>query len=193
VLALCAEAEPLQARIRYPSPLIQVDRALSLLSLGHAETGLKLLREVAAVQYQNTVTQQRVQLGYITGLSMTGDYQQCYDRAAALVETARNQNIILYGRGLLWQGMAMNALNKPDAMEVLNAALDVELKYGGRDAWLAYYALGTASPDRSHQCYWYNEAVSVLQATANSLHNRPDLQRSLLNQPMVRWLVEMSK
>ncbi len=192
-LTLCAEAESLQARIRYTSPLVQVNRALSLLSIGQAETGLKLLREVAAVKYQNIVTQNRVQLGYMMGLSMTGDYEQCNERAAALVEATRNHNVILYGRALLWQGIAMNALEYPDAVDVLYEALNIELKYAGRNAWVGYYALGTASSDAAEQRHWYSEAVTVLQAVANSLHTRPELQRSLRNQPVVKWLMDLSQ
>ena len=192
-LALCAEAIPLQNRIRYASPLIQVNQAISLLSIGQTEKGWTLLREIAVIKHQNIVTQQRIQLGYIIGLSMMGDYQQCYEGATRLLDVTRDQNFILYGRALLWQGIAMNALERPGALDVLHEALDTELIYAGRNAWLCYYALGAASRDLADQRHWYSEAVSVLQATAMSLHTRPELQRSLRNQPVVRWLLDMSK
>ncbi|MBZ0304418.1 MAG: AAA family ATPase, partial [Anaerolineae bacterium] len=192
-LELCDEAEALQARIRYHDPLLPVNRALSLISLGQPETGLKLLREVAAHDYANPMTAQSVQLGLVMGLSMIGDYEQCYQLARVVAQASRQHNIIYYGRARLWQGIAENALAYPQATETLKAALENETTYGGRYAWLAYYAMAAASTDAEATSYWYDQAGHTLLATACSLHTRPELQRSLLSNDMVRQLVGRSQ
>jgi len=192
-LELCDEAERLQARIRYHDPLLETNRALSLLAVGQAESGMKLLLETAANDYPNPMTRQSVQLALIAGLSMIGDYQQCYQRASQLIEESRDHSVIHYGRGRLWQGIAGNALGDAAALGFLQEALNYELTYGGRDAWLCYYALGTASPEPKMSRHWYDQAAHTLLALASSLHTRPNLQQSLLNNDMVRWLMDISQ
>lgn len=192
-LAACEEAEPLQERIHYSDSILHTTRALSLISTGQADQGLKLLRQIAAMDYQNPMTRQRIQLALVMGLSMIGDYEQCELRARQLAEEGRHHNIILYGRARLWQGIAQNALKNEQALVTLNDALDHELTYGGRYAWLAYYAMGTASPDASEARCWYERAANTLLALASSLHTRPELQQQLLNNDMVRWLIDLSQ
>jgi predicted ATPase/class 3 adenylate cyclase len=185
-LELCDEAEPLQERIRYHDPLLITNRAFSLIALGQTEAGIRLARRVAEAEYQNLMTRHTVALAYVIALSMTGDYEQCRQRAARLAEACRHDNVILYGRARLWQGIAHNALNDQRALLLLQEALQYELRYGGRYAWLCYYALGNADPPTA--AHWYEQAVNVLLATATSLHTRPMLQQSLLSNPIVRWL-----
>jgi tetratricopeptide (TPR) repeat protein len=193
-LELCDEAELLQQRIRYHDPLLHTNRALSLISMGQADQGLKLLRETATHDYQNPATSQQVQLAMITGLSMIGDYEQCLWRASALAQESRSHNVILYGRARLWQGIAENAMgHHSEAMSTLKEALKHELTYAGRLAWLAYYALGTASKGPKVSRHWYDQAVHTLLALASSLHTRPYLQESLLNNDLVRWLIDLSQ
>ncbi len=192
-LALCDEAEPLQERIHYRDPLLNTTRALCLISTGQPDKGMKLLRETAATVYQNPMTHQRVQLALVMGLSMIGDYEQCEYRARLLAEAGRSHNIVLYGRARLWQGIALNALKREDALTTLKDALEHELTYGGRYAWLAYYAMGTASGDEADARCWYERAVQTLLALATSLHTRPELQQSLLHNDLVRWLMDLSQ
>ncbi len=192
-LAICDEAEPLQARIRYHDSLLHTSRALSQISLGQVEEGIRLLRQTAAEEHQNPMVRQEVQLGLVMGLSMIGDYEQCLHHATALAEQSRDHNVIFYGRGLLWQGMALQALGSDKALAVLREAAEYELTYGGRYAWLCYYALGAASPDPEEARAWYDQSAHVLLALASSLHTRPELQHTLFNTDLVRWLLDLSQ
>lgn len=192
-LELCDEAEPLQQRIRYRDPLLHANRALCLISLGQPDKGVRMLRSAAANEHQNPAVRQKVQLALVMGLAMLGDYDHCLEHARRLAEQSYNHNIILYGRSLLWQGIAQNALDDPHARNTLKDALDYELTYAGRYAWLAYYTMGNASASDAEARYWYDQAFGTLLAMANSLHTRPALRRGILTADVTRWLADMSE
>ncbi|MAS37565.1 MAG: hypothetical protein CL610_26450 [Anaerolineaceae bacterium] len=192
-LELCDEAEPLQERIRYRDPLLHINRALCLISLGQTDNGMRLLRDMAANERPNPMVDQRIQLALVIGLAMVGDYEQCLHRARSLVHDSQEHNLILYGRGLLWQGIAENSLKQGQPLDTLNQALDYELTYGGRYAWLCYYSLGTATPQQDAARQWYKQAADTLRAIASSLHTRPDLQQIMLNNAVVHSLTELSR
>ena len=190
-LALCDEAEELQKSIRYRDHLLQMNRALCLIATGQTDDGLTLLRETADIEHENTITQQTLQLALMNGLSMVGDYKQCDALATRFMREVDQNNKIMIGRGQLWQGIAQNGLSDIRAMSTLKRALDSELEYGGRDAWICYYALGTASVNPTVARKWFDNALAVLQATASSLHTRPNLRAKMLENDLVRWLTGM--
>ena len=192
-LELCDEAEPLQQRIRYHDPLLHANRALCMISLGQPDAGIRILRAAAATEHQNPAVRQKMLLSLVMGLAMLGDYDRCLEHARLLAEQSYNHNIILYGRSLLWQGIAQNALKDPHTLNTLRNAMDYELTYGGRYAWLCYYTLGTASPIQSESRYWYDQAFGTLLTMANSLHTRPALRKGLLTADITRWLADMSE
>jgi hypothetical protein len=80
-----------------------------------------------------------------------------------------------------------------ESQATLHQALDQELTYGGRFAWLCYYALGRASLTPAEARQWYDKALGILQATASSLHTRPQLQAKLLADGRLRWLMEQTQ
>ena len=186
-LALCDEADLLQARIHYEDPRLQSIRALSLLATGQLEQGFNVLQNVAQIERQNTETQQSIQLAFVAGLAMIGDDEECYTQAGRLLEMAGDHNMLLYGRGLMWQGMARTSMHKP-AESILQQALNYELTYGGRLAWLCYRSLGQASNNQETAHHWYGRALNTLEAIATSLYARPKLQETLLNNRQVQLL-----
>lgn len=183
-LALCAEADALQTRIRYQDPLLKTNRALNLIALG--QPGLHLLREAAGGTYQNVQTGWRVQLALVNGLGLVGEYELCRAGAAALAEITRGQNNVIYGRALLWLGTALRHLNETEtAWTTLLSALENELAFGGRDLWLCYHALGQfdAQPEAAD---YRQKAVDMLRDIATSFQSRADLYSTFVNSPIVR-------
>ena len=175
-LALCQQAETLQAQIHYQDPLVAVNRALCLVAKGETTQGLTLLREASERHSQNVYTRQQIRLALIQGLALAEDYEACIEHASALSAETAERNVIIHARALLSQGYAMHALNAPDAYETLLRAAELEMVYGGRDLWQCYYALSHAAPEAADRRAYREKALQILQATATSLHTRPDLQ-----------------
>lgn len=193
-LALCEEADALEVRIHYHDPLVRINRGLSLITLGRKNEGLKLLHEVAAVSYQSVATRWRVQLALVMGLALVEDYESCQTAALRLVADTRERNPIFHGRGLLWLGVAQRELGSiQTAQTTLKEALEREIHFGGRDAWLCYDALGSVSEDSAERRYYYQQALNVIQAIATSIYNHPQLQTIILNHPTTRWLSDAAR
>jgi predicted ATPase len=188
VLELCDLAEPLQARIRYQDTQLHMNRALCIVANGDPKSGIRLLQQATATNSENAMTQNTLQLALMNGLALTGDYEACYEVSTTFVNRIGDKNLMLLGRGLLWQGIAQNALQDHAAKFTLGQALKYELEFGGRDAWLCYYALGKAAREFSVAEKYYQLATDVLHAIASTLYTRPDLQRKLRNDHVMRWL-----
>ncbi len=190
-LDLCNEADGLEAQIHYHDPLVRINRGLCLIALGQRDEGLTLLQEIASVNHQSVSTRWRVQLALVMGLALVGEYEYCQDAATILIVDTRERNPIFHGRGLLWLGVAQHALqNREQAQITLREALEKELHFGGRDAWLCYYALGSAIEDPAESRNYLQHALHVLQATSTSLYSRPQLQTIILENSTTIWLVE---
>ncbi len=189
-LAICEEAESLQVRIHYHDPLLQAFRALCWIESGEVEQGMSLISTLVQAEYQNAETRNKIRLAMLMALAAVEDYAACYRNSTALLHSGIEDNQLLHGRALIWQGMAMNALAYPEARPTLEAALDKELTYGGRYAWRCYYALGAASESEDERLTWYGMALSTLQATASSLHTRPHLQAILRQNTRMQWLLD---
>jgi class 3 adenylate cyclase/tetratricopeptide (TPR) repeat protein len=185
-------AEALQSRIQYHDPLLEVNRGLCLIALNRADEGLKLLEVAVDRPHQNAYYQQMMQLAYMTGLALIGQYEECRQRASEYVHRTRDLNRIFYGRGLLRLGMMQQLLGEPEALATLREALDNELSYGGQEAWRCYYALGNASlehdPAFAHECF--SRASGIIQAVINSLHSRPQLQMVFANSEIARSVLQ---
>jgi hypothetical protein len=95
---------------------------------------------------------------------------------------------VFHGRALIWLGVAQNALGSKQAQATLRESLEKEIHFGGRDAWLCYYALGRATPAESRD--YFQQARNIIQAISASLYSRPQLQAIIQNDPIVRWLIE---
>lgn len=181
-------ANDLLEYLHFSDPLLQANRALCLIALGQSTEGLKLLQQAAEEKQQNVNNRHLVQLLLINGLALTGQYITCRDVARAFVEDVKDVNAILHGRGMMWLGMAVNALGDPLAKDLLNAALQSELVHGGRDAWLCYYLLGTVTTDSQQAHDHYDKATMILSSIHASLHTRPELQTALMNDRLVKQL-----
>jgi len=190
-LRLCAEVDALEAHIQYQDPLARINRGLCLIALGERDEGLKLLQKVATPYYQSVSTRWRVQLALIMGLALVREYEACQETATTLITDTQQRNPIFYGRALLWLGVAQHALQNPQAQTTLMAATDKEIHFGGRDAWLCYYALGSASPDALESRNYHQQALNILQAIYSSLYRYPQLQASILENPTTLQLLEM--
>lgn len=188
-LALSDEAGAMEAHIHYHDPLVRINRGLCLIALGQRGEGLRLLQEIASVNYQSVSTRWRVQLALVMGLALVEEYEYCQEAAKTLIVDSRERNPIFHGRGLLWLGVAQHALqNRQQAQITLREALEKEIHFGGRDAWLCYYALGNASEDSAEGRGYFQQALNVLRAISASLYRRPQLQATILDNPTTRWL-----
>ncbi|NWF69538.1 MAG: AAA family ATPase [Chloroflexi bacterium] len=180
------QAEALRQQIHFYDPRLQVQRAHCWIALGKVEDGLNLLQEAAGREIADVHVRQQVGLALIHGLALTGQYALCRDRALQFVTEAYQHNPLLYGRGLLWLGLAQHALGEPHALQSLQQALQNEDAFGGRDTWLCYYALGTASATSEEAAQHYAKAAAILRARAASLNEHPELQVTLLNNSFVQ-------
>jgi class 3 adenylate cyclase/tetratricopeptide (TPR) repeat protein len=185
------EAETLQKSIYYQEPLLDVVRGQCYIALGRTEEGLALLQAVMADPPADLYTRLEVQLVYLQALAQTGQYAECSQQAVRFIDEAQYHNPILQGRGMLWYGFALQALGDPEALSMLEKALNQELIFGGREAWLCYYALGTAyaAADQARGREAYQRAAMILRALSSSLHTRPELQITLLNNSFVQLVL----
>jgi hypothetical protein len=161
--------------------------------MGRADEGLKLLRDASTSEIRDAHVSQQVTLALIHGLALTGNFAECRDRALRFVTEAYQHSPILYGRGLLWLGMAQHALGEATAQQTLQQALQHENDFGGRDLWLCYYTLGTTSDSSQHASEYYAKATTILRQRAESLFAHPELQITLLNNSFVQSVFTSSQ
>jgi class 3 adenylate cyclase/tetratricopeptide (TPR) repeat protein len=187
------QAENVGKQIHFYDPMLQVNRAHCWIAMGRTDEGLKLLNEAAASEIRDAYARQQVILALIHGLALTGNYTECRDRALRFVTEAFQHSPILYGRGLLWLGMAQHALGEITAQQTLLQALQHESDYGGRDLWMCYYALGTASNNSHDASEHYAKSAEILRKRAESLYAHPELQITLLNNSFVQLVFTSSQ
>jgi tetratricopeptide (TPR) repeat protein len=185
------EAEELQRSIHHRDPLLEANKGLCLIALGEHDAGMTQLVEVAANQYQNAHTRHLVHVLHLAGLVWTGGDAECVDSAAELIADVCNRSPILHGRGLLWLGLAQQALGNPAALITLGQALDNELTYAGRDLWLCYYAVGRASGDSTDAAECYAKAASILRERADSLDIRPEMPATFFSDDFVQAVLAL--
>ncbi len=187
-LAALDEAEKMRERIHHEEPLLDVNRGLCMIGLGKHRAGLKLVRQAAARDYPNAYDRNVVQLLLLHALSLTGHDDECVQLAESFSKVAQQHNPVLYGRGLLWQGLSMHKLGAPNALRTLGWALDNEQSYGGRDVWMCHYALSLAHKDSAKAQEHAEKAKRLLAALAANLHTYPELRKNLLRQDPTRVL-----
>jgi class 3 adenylate cyclase/tetratricopeptide (TPR) repeat protein len=180
------QAELLRQQIHFDDPLLQVNRAHCWIAMGRAEQGLALLRAAAARETPDAHVRQQVILALIQGLALTGYYSECRDLALRFITEAYQHNPILYGRGLLWLGLAQHALGETNGQQTLRQALQIEQDYGGRELWQCYYTLGTISANAHEAAEYYAKAAAILNKRAEDLYAHPELQVTLLNNTFVQ-------
>lgn len=174
-LATLDVAEALADQMRYEVPMIQANRGLALIGKGDHAAGVALLHKANENTHLNTHDHGQIKLSHIRGLAQAGAYEACIEAAQPFLEKMQAHSRVLYGRGLLWYGVALHHTGDENAVPTLRGALESELRYGGRDLWLCYYALGLALPDATAAAHHRNRAQEVLDAIAISLYRRPEL------------------
>lgn len=190
-LEMLDEAEALAKRLNYPSPLLQADRALCYIAQKRPEEGLVLLRQASAERYLNTHERYAVQVAHMRGLALTGQYERCIELATPFLKAVQSHNRVLYGRGLLWYGLAQKQIGETLSLNTLTWALDNELTYGGRDLWLCYYALSLTHLDRADTVVYRMKAENTLKTIAASLVRRPRLAAIAGNLGHIRDMFSM--
>ncbi|RMF76175.1 MAG: hypothetical protein D6737_20710 [Chloroflexi bacterium] len=184
-LSLFEEADTLQHNLHFQNSLHQVHRALCMLELGDLQTGKAILEAAMQTPPQNAHTQQIMRLAYINGLLLIGDYERCLDEANVLKQEVEGHNLLLFGRVLFWIGAAQYALRDSNAAATAQTALEYELIYGGRNAWRCYHLLGRATADPDARLQYYQQACEIVQTTAATLHDWPELRTALLSDSLV--------
>lgn len=184
-----SEAVKLQTSLQYRDPLLDAFRGQCLIGMNQPLEGIHLLRESADRGHKDAYSAFLLRLLYISGLARTGDYVQCREKGQLFVEDVEAHNPLLHGRGKLWLGIAAHALGEPGAIKLLEEALQSELTFGGLYVWTCYQALGLASTHPDSARALYGAAMNTLNAIGSSLHTRPDLQKTLLNNSFVKSIM----
>jgi predicted ATPase len=174
-MAILGEAQQLADRINYDTALLRANQGLTLIGQGAREAGLSLLRAADTDNHLNTHDHYEVKLALLRGLAQCGHNEACLTLGQTFIDQKlQSYSRVLYGRGLLWYGVAQRNLGVRSAAETLRAALENEIRYGGRDVWLCYYALSLALPAAAAE-HHRARAHETLNAIAASLYRRPEL------------------
>lgn len=169
-LALLDKADELSQQIQYESPLLHGIRGQIAVIQGDYAHGLARLEQAANAEYNNTYDHYDVELAYIKGLALAGEYDQCVARAQSFTETAGDHNVLLFGRGVLWQGLAMYKLGDERALAALRTAFNNETHYMGGALWLCHYALSLVHPNPTTAHKHREAAFAHLHDIADTLH-----------------------
>lgn len=180
------QADTLQASMQYEDMPLQAYRGLCQIALGQVKAGMELLEEALRLGHRDAYNQMLLQLAQIEGLVLAGSHQRGYELARVFVAQVQEHNPLLLGRGMRWLGLTEHALGQGRAQETLNAALEYELDFGGRDAWRCYEALARTATDPQQALAYYEEAAGILSALVSGLHTRPAIQHALVRHPLVQ-------
>jgi class 3 adenylate cyclase/tetratricopeptide (TPR) repeat protein len=169
--------------------ILHATRGLVLVSMGRATEGMPLLWEATQRSNHTVYNDALIQLLLLRALILTSAYATAQENALAFVKQMRDRNPLLYGRGLLWLGLAQAGLKDAAATATLQEALYYEQQYGGRELWLCYEALAQVTPDNADRAQYLAETARVLRAFSDTLHPYPDLQHAFLNNSYVQSLL----
>lgn len=194
-LALAAydQAAALQLRLQVHEPLLHANRGLCLVALGRADDGMRLLETAVEQAPRDHYKRQITSLLLLNGLVLAGDYERCYELGLSFTQEAQQHNPLIYARGLLWLGIAQSELGDADAVATLKNALSHELEYGGLYAWQCHAALAHTSRDKQEVQTHYHSAAQRIRALAKQMSSRAELQRALLDDPLAREILRMTK
>lgn len=190
-LTVLEEARMLQESIGFEDPITEALSGVCLIALGQPEAGLQALHGAAERGHQDVHSARLLQLTQIEGLYLAHDILAAHERALILAHEMKDRNPLLHGRALYFAGLCALALGDPGAQSMLQQALDLELEYGGRDAWRVYEALARAVSDPDERDQHRRSAAAIIQATSGSLFNRPDLQYSFIHHPAVQAVLDL--
>ncbi len=169
--------------------ILHATRGLCLVQLGRAAEGMPeiwaALRQSSTPIYNDSL----IHLLLLRALIVTHDYVTAQEQAQIFVTQMRDRNPLLYGRGLLWLGLAKLGLKDVTAVSTLQEALYQEQQHGGRDVWLCYDALAQAATENADRERYLADTAQALRTLANTLHHHPNLQHAFLNNSYVQSLL----
>ncbi|MEO0564348.1 MAG: tetratricopeptide repeat protein, partial [Chloroflexota bacterium] len=184
--SLLDEATALTERLNYVSPLIHMTQGLVSIGVGEPEKGIVFLRAAMANEYYNTYDRYNVHLSFLRGLATTGHWEECVTEGQMFVESVEKHTPVLYGRGLLWMGLAQHALGSPEGQRTLHWAMDNEQTYGGRDLWMCHYALHLAAEDETIALEHQQASMLALAERSQGLRNRKALRARATDPTLAR-------
>ncbi|GAB1420513.1 hypothetical protein MASR2M15_06130 [Anaerolineales bacterium] len=176
--AYLQQAKELAKSIDQEDPFLDIAIGLLLVDLGQDEIGIQSIQQALHTPLPDFYTRHLVQLLHIEALYYAGMYHAAVQEAEHLLPLVKAFNPILHGRSLLWLGKSQLALNEGTPQTYLRDALQLEQRYGGRELWQCYLAMGDcyANEDLEVAEHYYERTRDVFQATYMSLHTRPDSQ-----------------
>lgn len=192
-LQVLQQAEELSQRVNYDTPLINMGQALAYIGIGRKEQGLEMLRLAEDYEHVNVYDHYDMQLSLVKGLILAGEFAEGEERAQFFIERVKSHNPVLYGRGLMWLGVAEHNLGRPNAAQTLRWALDNEITYGGRYVWSCHYMLADVLPAEEKRAYHQRQAQFGLDSLAESFAHRPDLQRIIKMSIARRHLADITR
>ncbi len=147
-LSLLEEAEEISSSVDFDMPFLAACRGMCYLGLGERQEEALTLIEDATNRGKVTASDRRtLRLFGLRALVEVGYYDVALAEGKAFLDDVSGVNDVLYGRGLLWVGLAQHALDMPEAHDTLLEALDMERQNGGRDLWLCEYAYSLTLAD----------------------------------------------
>jgi class 3 adenylate cyclase/tetratricopeptide (TPR) repeat protein len=184
-------AQELEGYIHHKDALLQAYRALALIEVGRIEEGITEMQDALSRGHKDTYYNLQTQLIQIEAWVKLKRYDEAFDKVRDFLETTRNQNQILYGRGLLMQGQLYQISDPSRAEGLLEQALEHELKNAGLYVWVCHYALAQATADAALRHQRLNQAFQVLTTIGESLSSRSDLQASFTGSTIFRHIEQM--
>lgn len=169
-LSMLDEAEQISSSVDFDMPLLAACRGLCDLGLGRNQD--EALRRIHDASDRGVITisdRHSLRLFSVRAMTTAGHHQAALNLSKTLAAELKNENPVLYGRSLLWAGVAQQALGQPEAAETLRHALEMEQKHAGRDLWLCQYAYSTTIPDAATAQAIRQQADAALQAAVNKL------------------------
>ena len=188
------KAEELQTYIQYNNTLLQAHRGITLMALGRTTEGMLLVEEAAKLGHEDAYYKQLIQLMLVEGHVRNEHYSLAQIEGQPLLDYLRDNNPIIYGRMCLWLGQALHHLgDATQATILLEEALDYELEFAGRDAWLCYMTLAQHSDNPIIKQAYQGKASNILRAVGFSLSNRPELQAVFMYSSPVQMTLETTE
>ncbi len=188
-LELFNEAQALHDENRSEDMLLVAYRGLCFIHLGQPQLGLSLVTEAMQAGDRLIYHHWLLQLTALRGLLATGDVVRGREQAFIFVEQIKERNPILYARGLLVLAQAGLALGEIGAVDTLRDALQHEESHGGRDLWLGYETLMSASTEPVARDDAHKHAAQLVQQIGKTLYTHEALQRGFLQHPRITALI----
>ena len=184
-------AQELEDYIHHKDALLQAYRGLALIEVGRIEEGVGEIQDAVSRGHKDTYHHLQVQLLQIEGWVKIKRYEDALTLVNEFLEASHHQNPILYGRGLLWQGLIYQATVPVHAESLLEQALQHESEYAGLYVWMCHYALSEVTDDLTLRRQKLNHAFQVLSAIRLSLSSRPEILASFKESDIFRHIEQM--